>query len=141
MIIIVALIFILRAMTRMDNTATAEKPKDNAPYPVATDREISSRVLLGSEGRVVIEHGGQRYLLRQTHAGKLILTSKRPAERGRGKLARAADFQTFPPVRRAADVVVLAIGKGVCQRGMQALQLAHIARLSLLDRPLRQPVT
>ncbi|MDD1199236.1 hemin uptake protein HemP, partial [Klebsiella pneumoniae] len=29
MIIIVALIFILRAMTRMDNTATAEKPKDN----------------------------------------------------------------------------------------------------------------
>ena len=62
MIIIVALIFILRAMTRMDNTATAEKPKD------------SSRVLLGSEGRVVIEHGGQRYLLRQTHAGKLILT-------------------------------------------------------------------
>lgn len=74
MIIIVALIFIWRAMTRMDNTATAEKPKDNAPYPVATDREISSRVLLGSEGRVVIEHGGQRYLLRQTHAGKLILT-------------------------------------------------------------------
>ncbi|WP_199917250.1 hemic uptake protein hemP, partial [Klebsiella pneumoniae] len=44
----------------MDNTATAEKPKDKAPYPVATDREISSRVLLGSEGRVVIEHGGQR---------------------------------------------------------------------------------
>ncbi|MGK6590441.1 hemin uptake protein HemP [Klebsiella pneumoniae] len=61
----------------MDNTATAEKPKDNAPYPVATDREISSRVLLGSEGRVVIEHGGQRYLLRQTHAGKL-LTSGAP---------------------------------------------------------------
>ncbi|STS91431.1 hemic uptake protein hemP [Klebsiella variicola] len=44
------------------------------PYPVATDRQISSRVLLGSEGRVVIEHGGQRYLLRQTNAGKLILT-------------------------------------------------------------------
>ena len=137
MIIIVALIFILRAMTRMDNTATAEKPKDNAPYPVATDREISSRVLLGSEGRVVIEHGGQRYLLRQTHADQVSA----PLNAGRGKLARAADFQTFPPVRRAADVVVLAIGKGVCQRGMQALQLAHIARLSLLDRPLRQPVT
>ncbi|MDM7238029.1 hemin uptake protein HemP, partial [Klebsiella grimontii] len=55
-------------------TATAEKTKDNAPYPVPTDREISSRTLLGSEGRVVIEHGGQRYLLRQTHSGKLILT-------------------------------------------------------------------
>ena len=74
MITIVALIFILRAMTRMDNTATAEKPKDNAPYPIPTDRKINSRTLLGAEGRVVIEHGGQRYLLRQTHAGKLILT-------------------------------------------------------------------
>lgn len=141
MIIIVALIFILRAMTRMDNTATAEKPKDNAPYPVATDRQISSRVLLGSEGRVVIEHGGQRYLLRQTNAGKLISDQvSAPLSAGRGELARAADFQTFPPVRWAADVVVLAIGKGVCQRGIQALQLAHIARLGLLYRPLRQPV-
>ena len=74
MIIIVALIFILSAMTRMDNTATAEKTKDNAPYPIPTDRKINSRTLLGAEGRVVIEHGGQRYLLRQTHAGKLILT-------------------------------------------------------------------
>ena len=61
-------------MTRMDNTATAEKTKDNAPYPVSTDRQINSRTLLGSEGRVVIEHDGQRYLLRQTNAGKLILT-------------------------------------------------------------------
>ncbi|MBR7420616.1 hemin uptake protein HemP [Klebsiella quasipneumoniae] len=43
-------------------------------YPVATERQLSSRVLLGSEGRVVIEHAGQRYLLRQTHAGKLLLT-------------------------------------------------------------------
>lgn len=74
MIIIVTFIFIFGAMTRMDNTATAEKTKDNAPYPVATDRQICSRVLLGTEGRVVIEHDGQRYLLRQTHAGKLILT-------------------------------------------------------------------
>ena len=74
MIIIVALIFIFSAMTRMDNTATAEKTKDNAPYPIPTDRKINSRTLLGAEGRVVIEHGGQRYLLRQTHAGKLILT-------------------------------------------------------------------
>ncbi len=73
MIIIVALIFILRAMTRMDNTATAEKPKTMPLIPWRRT-EISSRVLLGSEGRVVIEHGGQRYLLRQTHAGKLILT-------------------------------------------------------------------
>ena len=66
--------FYFGAMTRMDNTATAEKTKDNAPYPIPTDRKINSRTLLGAEGRVVIEHGGQRYLLRQTHAGKLILT-------------------------------------------------------------------
>ncbi|MFK3704099.1 hemin uptake protein HemP [Klebsiella sp. NPDC088457] len=58
----------------MDDTATAEKTKDNAPYPIATDRKINSRTLLGVEGRVVIEHDGQRYLLRQTQAGKLILT-------------------------------------------------------------------
>ncbi|WP_165785359.1 hemin uptake protein HemP [Raoultella sp. T31] len=58
----------------MDNTATAEKTKDNAPYPMPADRKINSHTLLGAEGRVVIEHGGQRYLLRQTHAGKLILT-------------------------------------------------------------------
>jgi hemin uptake protein HemP len=57
----------------MDNTATAEKTKDNAPYPVATDRR-STVGPVRREGRVVIEHGGQRYLLRQTHAGKLILT-------------------------------------------------------------------
>ncbi|AGJ85518.1 hypothetical protein ATN83_2201 [Raoultella ornithinolytica] len=68
------LLFLFGAMTRMDNTATAEKTKDNAPYPIPTDRKINSRTLLGAEGRVVIEHGGQRYLLRQTHAGKLILT-------------------------------------------------------------------
>ena len=66
--------FYFGAMTRMDNTATAEKTKDNAPYPMPTDRKINSHTLLGAEGRVVIEHGGQRYLLRQTHAGKLILT-------------------------------------------------------------------
>lgn len=60
-------------MTRMDNTATAEKQRQ-CPYPIPTDRKINSRTLLGAEGRVVIEHGGQRYLLRQTHAGKLILT-------------------------------------------------------------------
>ncbi len=67
MIIIVSFI-LFGALTRMDNTATAEK-KDNAPYPIPTDRKINSRTLLGAEGRVVIEHGGQRYLLRQTHAG------------------------------------------------------------------------
>ncbi|MGP3594160.1 hemin uptake protein HemP [Vagococcus sp. WN89Y] len=40
----------------------------------ADDRRISSQTLLGDDGRVVIEHNGQQYLLRQTLAGKLILT-------------------------------------------------------------------
>ncbi|WNN46254.1 MULTISPECIES: hemin uptake protein HemP [Winslowiella] len=37
-------------------------------------RQVDSKLLLGSEGRVVILHQGQQYILRQTQAGKLILT-------------------------------------------------------------------
>lgn len=77
MIIIVTLIIILKnTMSRMDNTAaTLFRPEDKTqPAPVAADRRINSKTLLGEEGRVIIEHDGQQYLLRQTHAGKLILT-------------------------------------------------------------------
>ncbi|MCA1779100.1 MAG: hemin uptake protein HemP [Xanthomonadaceae bacterium] len=35
---------------------------------------IDSALLLGAAGRVVIEHHGQRYELRETRFGKLILT-------------------------------------------------------------------
>jgi len=35
---------------------------------------IDSALLLGTAGRVVIEHNGQRYELRETRYGKLILT-------------------------------------------------------------------
>ncbi|WP_435930102.1 hemin uptake protein HemP [Dryocola sp. BD613] len=45
-----------------------------APQPLAAPRQIDSKALLGPEGRVVIVHEGQHYLLRQTQAGKLILT-------------------------------------------------------------------
>jgi len=60
----------------MDNTAaTLSRPEDKTqPASDAADRRISSKTLLGDEGRVIIEHDGQQYLLRQTHAGKLILT-------------------------------------------------------------------
>ena len=60
----------------MTNTATAALPprKDTTSRPIDSDRRIKSETLLGQEGRVVIEHDGQHYLLRQTHAGKLILT-------------------------------------------------------------------
>jgi len=37
-------------------------------------RQVDSKLLLGSEGLVVILHQGQQYILRQTQAGKLILT-------------------------------------------------------------------
>ena len=61
-------------MSRMDNT-TATPAKDKTPTSVApNDRRIDSKTLLGNEGRVIIEHDGQHYLLRQTQAGKLILT-------------------------------------------------------------------
>jgi len=35
---------------------------------------INSAALLGVKGMVIIIHQGQRYMLRQTKAGKLILT-------------------------------------------------------------------
>jgi len=58
----------------MQSTDLAETGKRYAPHPEPEDRRIDSNELLGREGRVVIEHDGQQYLLRQTQAGKLILT-------------------------------------------------------------------
>lgn len=37
-------------------------------------RQVDSKSLLGPDGLVVIVHDGQHYILRQTQAGKLILT-------------------------------------------------------------------
>ncbi|WP_408626254.1 hemin uptake protein HemP [Dryocola clanedunensis] len=56
-------------MDRMDKPFTSTRPQ-----PAAEPRHIDSKALLGSDGRVVIVHQGQQYLLRQTQAGKLILT-------------------------------------------------------------------
>lgn len=60
----------------MNNTVSPTLPlrKDSTPRPVDGDRHIKSEALLGPEGRVIIEHDGQHYLLRRTNAGKLILT-------------------------------------------------------------------
>ncbi|MGG5838885.1 MULTISPECIES: hemin uptake protein HemP [Enterobacteriaceae] len=58
-----------------NNAATPAKTQTHtAATPAPADRRIDSKSLLGEEGRVIIEHDGQHYLLRQTHAGKLILT-------------------------------------------------------------------
>ncbi|AGB77940.1 MULTISPECIES: hemin uptake protein HemP [unclassified Pseudocitrobacter] len=61
-------------MTLMDDNAENVTVRDNTPRPQNHDRRVNSEALLGEEGRVVIEHEGQQYLLRQTQAGKLILT-------------------------------------------------------------------
>lgn len=61
-------------MTLMDDNAEQVTVRNNTPRPQDNDRRVNSEALLGDEGRVVIEHEGQQYLLRQTQAGKLILT-------------------------------------------------------------------
>ena len=59
-------------MSPTDNSAATPAKTHTAPAPA--ERRIDSKTLLGDEGRVIIEHDGQHYLLRQTNAGKLILT-------------------------------------------------------------------
>ncbi|MFI8416463.1 hemin uptake protein HemP [Serratia sp. NPDC078593] len=53
------------------------------PTPTSTENDAQTRLtlpsydsrqLLGTEGVAIITHQGQRYQLRQTKAGKLILT-------------------------------------------------------------------
>ncbi len=50
------------------------KEQENAVPPPAPIRKISSQKLLGDDGKVIIDHDGQEYLLRRTQAGKLLLT-------------------------------------------------------------------
>lgn len=69
MIIIVYLIIIIGLACCMDKTSSSLRQlSENRP------RQVDSKALLGPEGRVVILHGGQLYILRQTQTGKLILT-------------------------------------------------------------------
>ena len=60
-------------MSRMDNTTAMPTKDTKPPYVAPNERRIESKTLLGNEGRVIIEHDRQHYLLRQTQAGKLIL--------------------------------------------------------------------
>ncbi|HFZ8996038.1 TPA: hemin uptake protein HemP [Citrobacter freundii] len=50
------------------------RESDIASPSHAVARRINSQILLGTEGKVVIDHDGQQYLLRKTQAGKLLLT-------------------------------------------------------------------
>lgn len=40
----------------------------------ASTRQVNSAALLGNRETLEIQHQGERYILRQTRAGKLILT-------------------------------------------------------------------
>ncbi|WMI92102.1 hemin uptake protein HemP [Escherichia coli] len=60
-------------MTDMDNTATPEKMPITRPL-IPWRRTNFQPDSVRPDGRVVIDHDGQRYLLRQTQAGKLLLT-------------------------------------------------------------------
>jgi len=52
------------------NPTDSGKNKPLEPGPA----QIDSGVLLGIDGRVLITHRGQTYVLRETRQGKLILT-------------------------------------------------------------------
>ena len=54
-----------------DGGAAASGPDDK---PREASRTLDSRELLGPEGVVHIEHQGERYTLRRTRNGRLILT-------------------------------------------------------------------
>jgi hemin uptake protein HemP len=41
---------------------------------IAGDSSVASRALLNRDGKLWIEHGGERYLLRRTANDRLILT-------------------------------------------------------------------
>ncbi|EKT62376.1 hemin uptake protein HemP [Providencia burhodogranariea] len=55
----------------------AKQPVENIPNSTVQSVNpivIDSHQLLGSDGKVTIQHHGELYQLRQTRAGKLILT-------------------------------------------------------------------
>lgn len=58
----------------MVNKSTLPPPPDVA-QAAATPARIASETLLGEARQVVILHNGREYRLRQTQAGKLILTA------------------------------------------------------------------
>lgn len=57
-------------LPRSGNDAS-RRPEDGQR---TTERVLSSTQLLDRGGRLIIEHRGERYALRETRAGKLILT-------------------------------------------------------------------
>ena len=65
------LIFMRYTDSRKLTPETDANHKTASPQPI---RRISSQTLLGPDGKLIIDHDGQEYLLRKTQAGKLLLT-------------------------------------------------------------------
>ncbi len=63
--------FIVMRISRKLTPETDANHKTASPQPI---RRISSQTLLGPDGKLIIDHDGQEYLLRKTQAGKLLLT-------------------------------------------------------------------
>ncbi|MEO0958570.1 MAG: hemin uptake protein HemP [Pseudomonadota bacterium] len=63
-------------MTRRDSSVTPDdrEPSEAARASWAPGESVDSRSLLGDSNTVTIRHGEVLYTLRQTRAGKLILT-------------------------------------------------------------------
>jgi hemin uptake protein HemP len=59
-------------MSKTNSAASIPAPAGKAPM---TPRRISSDMLLGPIGELVIVHGSREYRLRITQNGKLILTA------------------------------------------------------------------
>lgn len=59
-------------------TTNARRPSANANrsrhIAIEADSSVASRALLNHDGKLWIEHGGERYLLRRTANNRLILT-------------------------------------------------------------------
>lgn len=65
-------------ITKMNKTALPQIDGDTSRLRQDTRRDVervvSSTQLLDPGGRLIIEHRGERYALRETRLGKLILT-------------------------------------------------------------------
>ncbi|SQD04077.1 putative cytoplasmic protein [Escherichia coli] len=53
---------------------TPETDANHKTLPRSLFGEFPARPLLGPDGKLIIDHDGQEYLLRKTQAGKLLLT-------------------------------------------------------------------
>ncbi|MBL7250667.1 hemin uptake protein HemP [Alloalcanivorax sp. C16-2] len=61
-------------LTRAHNPALASRRPAGRRIAIADDSSVASRALLNQDGKLWIEHGGERYLLRRTANDRLILT-------------------------------------------------------------------